>query len=62
MIQKAILGETFGYIPTREAEQILLMAADEANAACAKTKSPDEAAQSLQSKALAFMKRRGYVQ
>jgi multiple sugar transport system substrate-binding protein len=37
------------------------MMADEANAACAKTKTPEQAAGDLQAKAVQFMKRRGYL-
>ena len=57
----AMLGETFGYPPVREAEQVLLLAADEANAACAGTKPPAQAAADLQAKAVAFMRRRGQL-
>lgn len=60
-LRAAFSGETFGYIPVREAEQILLMIADEANAACAKTKTADQAATDLQAKAVQFMRRRGYL-
>ena len=56
-----MLGETFGYPPVREAEQVLLLAADEANAACAGTKPPAQAAADLQAKAVAFMRRRGQL-
>lgn len=57
----ALTGETFGYIPMKESEQIHIMMYDEANAACAKLKSPEQATAALQSKAVAFMTRRGYL-
>jgi multiple sugar transport system substrate-binding protein len=60
-VRAAFTGETFGYIPVKEAEQILLMVADEANAACAKTKTPEKAAADLQARATQFMRRRGYI-
>ena len=59
-VKTAMLGETFGYIPIRESEQIHMMIYDEANAACAKAKTPEQAAADLQSKANEFMRRRGY--
>jgi hypothetical protein len=60
-VKAALLGETFGYIPMKEAEQVNMMMADEANAACAKSKSPEQAAADLQDKVTQFMKRRGYL-
>jgi multiple sugar transport system substrate-binding protein len=60
-LQAAMVGETFGYIPMKESEQVMVMMADEANAACAKTKTPEQAAGDLQAKAVQFMKRRGYL-
>ena len=60
-LRRAFEAETFGYIPVKEAEQVLLMIADEANAACAGTKAPDKAAADLQAKATQFMRRRGYL-
>jgi multiple sugar transport system substrate-binding protein len=57
----ALTGETFGYIPMKEAEQVHIMMYDEANAACAKLKTPEQAAADLQTKAVAFMTRRGYL-
>jgi multiple sugar transport system substrate-binding protein len=61
LVREAFLHETLGYLELRETEQILLMIADEANAACAKTKTPEQAAADLQTKAVQFMKRRGYM-
>jgi multiple sugar transport system substrate-binding protein len=55
-----MLGDTFGYIPVKESEQVLVMMADEVNAACSKTKTPEQAANDLQSKVMQFMSRRGY--
>ena len=60
-VRKAMLGETFGYIPVKEAEQVLLLAADEANAACAGIKPPAQAAADLQTKTVAFLRRRGQL-
>jgi len=60
-VKDAMVGETFGYIPMRESEQVLVMISDEANAACAKTKTPRQAADDLQAKALTFMRRRGMI-
>jgi multiple sugar transport system substrate-binding protein len=60
-LARAFSGETFGYIPVREAEQVLLMIADEANAACAKTKTPEQAVADLHAKTTQFMRRRGYL-
>ena len=60
-VKAAMLGDTFGYIPMKEAEQVNMMAADEANAACAHSKSPEQAAADLQEKVTQFMKRRGYL-
>jgi multiple sugar transport system substrate-binding protein len=60
-VRTAMLGETFGYIPVKEAEQVLLLAADEANAACAGTKPPEQAAADLQTKATTFLRRRGHL-
>ena len=60
-VKAAMLGETFGYIPMKEAEQVNMMVADEANAACARSKSPEQAAADLQEKVTQFMKRRGYL-
>jgi multiple sugar transport system substrate-binding protein len=60
-VQTAMLGETFGYTPLKESEQIHVMMYDEANAACAKTKTPEQAAAALQEKAVQFMTKRGYI-
>jgi len=60
-VETAMLGETFGYIPLKESEQIHVMMYDEANAACAKTKTPEQAAAALQEKAVQFMTKRGYI-
>jgi multiple sugar transport system substrate-binding protein len=60
-VKAALLGDTFGYIPMKESEQVLVMMSDEVNAACAKTKTPEQAAADLQTKAVQFMTRRGYL-
>jgi multiple sugar transport system substrate-binding protein len=59
-VRTAMLGDTFGYIPMRESEQVLVMMSDEVNAACAKTKTPEQAANDLQAKVMQFMTRRGF--
>jgi multiple sugar transport system substrate-binding protein len=56
-----MLGDTFGYIPMRESEQVLVMISDAVNAVCAGTKTPQQAAADLQDSALGFMKRRGML-
>jgi multiple sugar transport system substrate-binding protein len=60
-VQAAMTGETFGYIPMRESEQVLVMMSDAVNAVCAGTKTPEQAAGDLQSGAVAFMRRRGML-
>jgi ABC-type glycerol-3-phosphate transport system substrate-binding protein len=60
-VLKGMEGHVATYAPIKEAEQINIMIYDEANAACAKTKTPEQAAADLQTKAMAFMKRRGYL-
>jgi multiple sugar transport system substrate-binding protein len=60
-VKEAMLGNTFGYIPMKESEQVLVMISDEANAACAKTKTAQQAADDLQAKTLQFMHRRGML-
>jgi len=59
-VKAAFSGDTFGYVPIMEAEQILQMIADEANSACARTKSAEQAAADLQRRSEQFMRRRGY--
>ena len=60
-VLQALNGETFGYIPMKESEQIHIMMYDETNAACAKLKTPEQATADLQAKAVQFMTRRGYI-
>ncbi len=60
-VHRAMVGDTFGYIPMKELEQVMVMMADAANAACAGTKTPDQAATDLQDKATQFMRRRGMI-
>jgi ABC-type glycerol-3-phosphate transport system substrate-binding protein len=59
-VLEAMSGKVATYIPIKESEQINIMIYDEANAACAGTKTPEQAAGDLQEKAVAFLKRRGY--
>jgi multiple sugar transport system substrate-binding protein len=60
-LARAFSAETFGHVPVKEAEQVLLVVADEANAACAKTKTLEQAVAGLQAKSAQFMRRRGYL-
>ena len=59
-VLEAMSGKTATYIPIKDSEQINIMIYDEANAACAGVKTPEQAAGDLQEKALTFLKRRGY--
>ena len=59
-VLEAMSGKTATYIPIKDSEQINIMIYDEANAACAGTKTPEQAAADLQEKGVAFLKRRGY--
>ena len=60
-VKAAMTGDTFGYIPMKESEQVLVMMSDAVNAACAGTKTPEQAAADLQASAVAFMRRRGMI-
>ena len=60
-VLKGMAGRVATYAPIKESEQINIMIYDEVNAACAKTKTPEQAAGDLQEKVTAFMKRRGYL-
>ncbi|MBV9538759.1 MAG: extracellular solute-binding protein, partial [Acidisphaera sp.] len=60
-VLKGLSGRVATYAPIKEAEQINIMIYDEVNAACAKTKTPEQAAGDLQDKVATFMKRRGYL-
>ncbi|MFI5015393.1 MAG: amino acid ABC transporter substrate-binding protein, partial [Hyphomicrobiales bacterium] len=53
-------GKVAAYAPIKDSEQINIMIYDEANAACAGTKTPEQAADDLQDKVVTFLKRRGY--
>ena len=59
-VLEAMSGKVATYIPIKESEQINIMIYDEANAACAGTKTPEQAAGDLQEKVVSFLKRRGY--
>jgi ABC-type glycerol-3-phosphate transport system substrate-binding protein len=60
-VLKGMQGRVATYAPIKEAEQVNIMIYDEANAACAGTKTPEQAAGDLNDKVTAFMKRRGYL-
>jgi ABC-type glycerol-3-phosphate transport system substrate-binding protein len=60
-VLEGMQGKVAAYVPIKESEQINIMIYDEANAACAGTKKPEQAAADLQDKVTAFMKRRGYL-
>jgi multiple sugar transport system substrate-binding protein len=60
-VLKGMAGRVATYAPIKESEQVNIMIYDEVNAACAKTKTPEQAAGDLQEKVTAFMKRRGYL-
>ena len=54
-------GQVAMYMPIPDNGQVNIIIADEVNAACAGTKTPDEASHSMQEKVFALMKRRGYI-
>jgi multiple sugar transport system substrate-binding protein len=60
-VLKGMSGRVATYAPIKESEQVNIMIYDAVNAACAKTKTPEQAADDLQEKVTAFMKRRGYL-
>ncbi len=57
----ALEGPVVNLIGTRKAQQIHIMIFNQANAACAGTKTPEQAAKDLQEQATRFMIRRGYL-
>ena len=59
-VQKGMEGPVAVYPPIKESEQINIMIYDQANAACAGTKTPEHAAADLQDNVVSFLKRRGY--
>ena len=60
-VVKGMSGRVATYAPIKESEQVNIMIYDEVNAACAKTKTPEQAAGDLNEKVTAFMRRRGYL-
>jgi len=58
-VAKALAGPVFEFVPTKEAEQIHRMIFDEVNAAVAKTKTVQAAADDMQRNVVEFVKRRG---
>ena len=59
-VLEGMSGKVASYAPIKDSEQINIMIYDEANAACARTKTPEQAAGDLQEKVVTFLKRRGY--
>ena len=57
----ALEGPVVQYVPIKEAQQVHIMIFNQANAACAGTKTPEQAAADLQEQATQFMIRRGYL-
>lgn len=57
----ALQGPVVQFVPIKEAQQIHIMIFNQANAACAGTKTPEQAAKDLQEQATRFMIRRGYL-
>ncbi len=57
----ALEGPVVEFVPIKEAQQIHIMIFNQANAACAGTKTPEQAAKDLQEQATRFMIRRGYL-
>jgi multiple sugar transport system substrate-binding protein len=60
-VLEGMSGRVATYCPIKDSEQVNIMIYDEVNAACAGTKTPEQAAASLQDKVATFMKRRGYL-
>ncbi len=60
-VVKGMSGRVATYAPIKESEQVNIMIYDEVNAACAKTKTPEQAAGDLNEKVATFMRRRGYL-
>jgi multiple sugar transport system substrate-binding protein len=61
VVLAALEGPVVQFVPIKEAQQVHIMIFNQANAACAKTKMPEQAAKDLQRQVVAFMKRRGYL-
>ena len=60
-VLEGMSGRVATYCPIKDSEQVNIMIYDEVNAACAGTKTPEQAAAALQDKVATFMKRRGYL-
>ena len=60
-VLQSMEGQVAMYMPIPDNGQVNIIIADEVNAACAGTKTPDEASHSMQEKVFALMKRRGYI-
>jgi multiple sugar transport system substrate-binding protein len=57
----ALEGDLLTYPPVPQAEQLHIVIFDELNAAIARTKSPEQAAEDMQHKAMDFMTKRGLI-
>jgi hypothetical protein len=55
----AMQGKVAMYMPVKENGQVNIIIYDEVNAACAGTKSAEDAVNAMQEKTIALMKRRG---
>ncbi len=60
-VLQGMSGKVAAYMPIRDSEQVNIIIYDEVNAACARTKTPEDAVASMQDKVTVFMKRRGYL-
>ena len=57
----AMQGKVAMYMPIKDNGQVNIFIYDEVNAACAGTKSAEDAVNAIQEKTVALMKRRGYL-
>jgi ABC-type glycerol-3-phosphate transport system substrate-binding protein len=60
-VLQSMEGQVAMYMPIPDNGQINIIIADETNAACAGTKTPEEASRDMQEKVFALMKRRGSI-
>lgn len=60
-VLQGMQGKVATYPPIKEAEQLNIIIYDQVNAACAGTKTPEQAAADMQTNVTTFMRRRGYL-
>ena len=60
-ILQGMQGKVATYPPIKEAEQLNIIIYDQVNAACAGTKTPEQATADIQAGVSTFMRRRGYL-